>query len=102
MPAPVLFSERGISKVVLLAQLVGNRRRRRIQVPRIANDFGVPSAVVGHLAERACIHAVVAAPAGPAALSAAASNQLRPAAAWKAAAPADGRRERKRNRWPGR
>src|SRR5215471_10996086 len=39
MPATILLPRGGVSKVVLLAQLVGDARRRGIEVARIADDL---------------------------------------------------------------
>src|SRR5204863_3962293 len=59
VPPSVSPSGRLIAEIVLLAQLVGDACRRRIEVARTADDLGAPAAVVGHVAERRDVHAIV-------------------------------------------
>src|SRR5215467_11548433 len=63
VPAAVLPSERGVAQVVLLAQFVGDAGSGRIEVAGIAHDLGAASAVVGDLAQRGGVDAIVR--AGP-------------------------------------
>ena len=59
VPAAVLLPGRRVAEVVLLAQFVGDARRRRIEIARVADDLGAAAAVVGHVAQRDDIHAIV-------------------------------------------
>src|SRR6267142_3922316 len=58
VPAAVFLPAGRIANVVLLAQLVGDVRRRRIEIARVADDLGPPAAVVGHIAQRRDVHAI--------------------------------------------
>src|SRR5204863_1830483 len=74
VPAAVLFPRRRIAEIVLLTELVGDVRGRRIQVASVADDFRAAAAVVGHVAQGDDVDAIVVGTgaAGPAAASAAA------------------------------
>src|SRR5712691_2436645 len=83
VPAAVFLAAGWITQVVLLAQLVGDVGGRRIEVARVPHDFGAAAAVVGHIAQRRDVHAIVvaaltrpSASSGPAAT--AADRRLRP------------------------
>src|SRR5947209_2113582 len=98
VPAPVFLSACLISEVILLAQLVGDARRRRIEIACVADDLGTPTAVIGHLAQRDDVDSVVAAcaarPPARAAAATAPRRRKRPPSS-----PAAGRkRHRNRNR----
>src|SRR3954452_8465596 len=82
MPSSVLLAFGRVAEIVLPAQFVGDVRGRRIQIARIADDFGAAAAVVGHVTQRDDVDAVVIAllRARPA-LAAAASWRTRPPAA---------------------
>src|SRR5512138_3657185 len=62
VPLAILRSIRRVSQVVLAAELVGNAGRRGIQIACTADDLGPPAAVVGDLAQRERVHAIVHAP----------------------------------------
>ena len=67
MPPAVFLPGRGVAEVVLLAQFVGDARGRRIEIAGIAHDFGSSAAVVGQVAQRGDVDAIVRPAARPAA-----------------------------------
>src|SRR5947207_4172762 len=87
VPAAVLLAAGWITQVVLLAQLVGDVGGRRIEVACVPHDFGAAAAVVGHIAQRRDVHAIVvaalprpsAASCPATAATTAADRRLRPA-----------------------
>src|SRR4029453_10897968 len=96
VPATVFLSRRGIPQVVLLAQLVSDVRRRRVEVPRVPNQLGAASAVVGQIAQRGDVHGIGARRRPPTRLVRRLRRRTRPSAA----ASRNGKRKRERNRRP--
>ena len=93
---PSFFPRRRIAEVVLLAQFVGDARGRRVEIARVADDLGAPAAVVGHVAQRGDVDAIVA---GDAAASCRCAAERSAAAARPPLpAPATGKRKRDRQR----
>src|SRR5438132_671378 len=74
VPPAIFLSRRWIAQVVLLAQLVGDTRGRGVEIPRIADNLGAAAAVVGHVAQRGDVDAVVTARARPSAAAAGAAG----------------------------
>ena len=50
MPPTVAMAGTHVSEVVLLAQFIGDARRRRVEIPWAANDFSTTATAVGNLA----------------------------------------------------
>src|SRR4051812_4335435 len=77
VPASVLRALRGVAHVVLLAQFIRDAGGGRIQVAREADDLGAPAAVVGDVAQRGDVDAIVVAAVAPARVAGAAGRTLR-------------------------
>ena len=86
VPAAVFLSARRIAEVVLLAQLVGDAGGRRIEIARIADDLGAAAAVVGHVAQRHDVDAIVVQTAASTSAAAPATAPRRAAGAGRSAA----------------
>src|SRR5438105_10492846 len=100
MPLAVFRAARLVSQIVLLAQFVGDARRRGIEIVRVANDLRAAAAIVGHVAQRRDVDAIVrvaARTSAPSARAASAASDWRERAGTTAAAPAR-KRKRKRRR----
>src|SRR5437016_1385016 len=70
VPAAVLLPQRCVPEIVLLAQLVRDVRRGRIEIARVADDLGATAAIIRHVAQGADVDAIAAAAAArPTALS---------------------------------
>src|SRR5436190_15450989 len=64
VPAAVLRPRGGVTQVVLLAQLVGDAGDGGIEIAHPADDLGTAAAVVGDVAQRGDVDAIVAGAAG--------------------------------------
>src|SRR5262245_47071390 len=62
VPSAVLLAGARVAQVVLLAQLVGDTRGRAVEVAEPAHDFRPTASVVGDLAQRLRVYALVVAP----------------------------------------
>jgi len=58
VPLAVLWRGRGVAKKILLAQLVGDPRRRGVEIAIRHDDLGATAAVVGDRAQRVDVHAL--------------------------------------------
>ena len=79
VPPAVFLSAGRITQIVLLAQLVGDARRRRIQIVGVVNDLCATAAVVGEVAQRHAVDRVGAVLEIPAARGAFRTGRWRPA-----------------------
>src|SRR5262245_13719709 len=59
MPAAIALSRCRIADVVLLAQLAGDSFGRRVQVARLSDDFSPAAAVIGEVAQRDRVDAIM-------------------------------------------
>src|SRR5687767_15396561 len=59
MPAPVFLRRRRVAEIVLLAQLVGDVRRCRLEVAARPHYFGTAATVVGDFAQCMEVDALV-------------------------------------------
>src|SRR5205823_3788878 len=101
MPAAVLRAGGLVAEVILLAQLVGDARGGRIQIARIADDLGTTAAVVGHVAQRLDVDAIVVASAPAGAASATAGRSADGTARRPPADSAADRRIARSSAWKG-